>query len=80
MTQLLTLGASLPVSWPVGQLVLKSHCIKMCFGIAHILSCFQPFGHYCIIQIDHAKTSLPVNCAGDTQGVHLLGQLNMGQV
>ena len=32
MTQLLTLGASFPVSWSIDQFALKFHLVKMCFG------------------------------------------------
>ena len=53
-----------------------SWLIKMCFGIAHILSFFW----HCIIPIDHAQTGLLVNCVGGTQGVHLPGWSNMGQI
>ena len=35
MTQLLTLGASFPVSWSVGQLALKFHWVKMYWQYQH---------------------------------------------
>ena len=72
MTQLLTLGASFPVSWSVGQLVLKFHWVKTYRQCWHT--------NYIEITISHAQTNLLFNCAGGSQGVKLLDWSNKGQV
>ena len=50
MTQLLTLGASFPVSWSVGQFALKFHWVKM----------YQQYQHTNYIEITQSVMPKPV--------------------
>ena len=59
-------------------LALKFHWVKMCFGILYWQCQHSKLFYY--FQIGHAQTSLLVNCAGNSQGVQLLDQSNMGQI
>ena len=82
MTQLLTLGASFPVPQSVGQLALKFHWVKMCFGILCVsaVSTLKIILLQCIFRSAMPKPVYLLTVQEAQKGVQLLGQSNMGQI